>query len=62
MVVVLMENETITLNKKIFMDIIKDLQLMQESLELMANREFMNSYKQAKKEIEEGDLIDFNDL
>ena len=33
-----------------------------ESLELMADDEFMNSYKVAKQQIKDRDFVDWNDL
>ncbi len=54
--------EILCVNKKVFSDIIEDLQLMIESLELMNNSEFMKSYKKAKDEIKMGDVVSFNGL
>lgn len=57
--------ETITINKEALSDLIRireEFDLIVESLELMGDKEFMKSYKKAKEEIKNGDLIDFNEL
>ena len=57
--------EIITIDKKALSDLVRikeEFDLIVESLELMSNKEFMESYKKAKEEIKNGDLIDFDDL
>ena len=44
------------------MDIIEDLQLMQESLELMADEDFMESYKESKEQIKKREFVDWDEL
>jgi len=57
--------EKITIDKKALADLIRvkeEFDLIVESLELMGDKEFIESYEKAKKEIKEGDLIEFDDL
>ena len=58
-----MENEEfIKVDKKVFLNMIEELQLMRESLEFMSEPEIMEGYKRAKKQIEERDFGDWNEL
>jgi hypothetical protein len=57
--------ETIKVDKKAFFELAKSMEDIQdkiESLVLMADSEFVESYKKAKQEIADGDLVEFNDL
>ncbi len=57
--------ETITVNKEAIIDLIKvkeEFDSIIESLELMANKEFMDSYKKAKEQIKKRDFVDWNEL
>ena len=60
-----MENATIMVNRTAILDLIqvKDkFDSIVESLELMADTEFMNSYRKSKEQIEKRDFDDWNDL
>jgi len=57
--------ETITVNKQAISDLIRvkeEFDSIVESLELMSNKEFMDSYKKAKEQIKKRDFADWNDL
>ena len=57
--------ETITVNKQEISDLIRvkeEFDSIVESLELMSNKEFMDSYKKAKEQIKKRDFADWNDL
>lgn len=57
--------ETITVNKKAISDLIRvkeEFDSIVESLELMANPEFMESYRKAKQQIKDRDFDDWNKL
>ena len=57
--------ETITINKKAFFDLIKvkeEFDSIIESLGLMADPEFMASYKRAKQQIKDRDFDDWHRL
>ena len=57
--------EQVTINKEAFVELMKlkeEFDLIMESIELMNDKEFMKSYKQAKEEIKKGELIDFDEL
>ena len=57
--------KTITINREAFVELMKlkeEFDLIMESIELSNNKEFVKSYEQAKKEIQEGDLVDFDEL
>lgn len=60
-----MVTETININRKAFEDLIRikeDLDTVMESLELMKDVDFMNSYKKAKKQIENKEFAGWNEL
>ncbi len=60
-----MEQKTITINKEAFEDLMRvkeELDAIIESLELMADREFMTSYRKAKEQIKNRDFVDWNEL
>lgn len=57
--------ETITVNKEAITDLVRvkeEFDSIIESLELMANKEFMDSYKKAKEQIKKRDFADWNEL
>ena len=57
--------QTIRIDRKAFEDL-KDIKnefdAIIESIELMNDKEFMESYEKAKKEIQQRDFIDWNEL
>ena len=60
-----MTMETVTIDKKALADLIKvkeDFDSIIESLELMNNKEFMNSYKKSKEQVKKRDFVDWNEL
>ncbi len=57
--------ETIAVNKQAISDLVKvkeEFDSIVESLELMSDKEFMNSYKKAKEQIKNRDFADWNGL
>ena len=55
--------ETITVNKQAISDLIRvkeEFDSIVESLELMADKGFMDSYKKAKEQIKNRDFADWN--
>ena len=57
--------ETIVVNKKAIFDLVRvkdEFDSIVESLELMANKEFMNSYTISKEQIKKRDFADWNEL
>ncbi len=59
-----MEN-TVCLTKEAVADLIKvknEFDSIVESIELMADKKFMSSYKRAKQQIEKKDFVDWNEL
>ena len=57
--------ETICVNKLAILDLIKvknEFDAIVESLELMADKEFMASYQKAKAQIKNKDFADWNEL
>lgn len=57
--------ETVTINKQAITDLIKvkeEFDSIIESIELMGNKEFMDSYKKAKEQIKKRDFDDWNTL
>lgn len=60
-----METETICVSKTALMDLIKlkdKFDAIIESLELMGDKEFMNSYKKAKDQIKKREFADWHAL
>ena len=60
-----MATKTVTISRDAFEDLIRlkaDFDVVMESLELMGNEEFMESYRKAKKEIKNRDFVDWNEL
>ena len=56
---------TITVNKEAILDLVRvkeEFDSIIESLELMADKEFMESYKKAKEQIKKRDFADWNEL
>ena len=56
---------TITVNKEAILDLVRvkeEFDSIVESLELMSDKEFMDSYKKAKEQIKQRDFADWNDL
>ncbi len=60
-----MATKTVTISRDAFEDLIRlkdDFDVVMDSLELMGNEEFMESYRKAKKEIKNRDFVDWNEL
>jgi len=57
-----LEQETMTVSKQVFNDVIEELELMKESLELMQDKEFMESFRRSKEQIKKGEFADWNEL
>ena len=53
---------TITIDRKVLNDMIEEFQLMKESLELMQDKEVMESLKRSKEQIKNKDFADWNEL
>ena len=56
---------TITVNKDAILDLVRvkeEFDSIVESLELMADKNFMDSYKKAKEQIKQRDFADWNEL
>ncbi len=56
---------TTTVNKEAILDLVRvkdEFDSIVESLELMANKEFMASYAKAKEQIKNRDFANWNDL
>ena len=56
---------TITVNKDAIHDLVRvkeEFDSIVESLELMADKDFMDSYKKAKEQIKQRDFADWNAL
>jgi|TARA_B100000315_G_C14334120_1_gene476596 hypothetical protein len=56
---------TISVNKQAIVDLLKvkeEFDAIVESLELMGDKEFMDSYKKAKEQIKNKDFVDWNEL
>lgn len=57
--------ETITVNRQAISDLIRvkeEFDSIVESLELMADENFMDSYKKAKEQIKKRDFADWDEL
>ena len=60
-----MSTKNVTINREAFGDLIRikeEFDTVMESLELMENEEFMESYKKAKEEIKNREFVDWNAL
>jgi len=58
-------SEIVTVNKDAIIDLIRvkeEFDSIVESLELMSDKEFMDSYKKAKEQIKNRDFADWNEL
>jgi len=56
---------TISVNKEAILDLVRvkgEFDTIVESLELMADKEFMDSYKKAKEQIKKRELVDWDVL
>jgi len=59
------ETKTVTVSREVFADLMRikeEFDAVMESLELMENTEFMESYEKAKEEIKKRDFVDWNEL
>lgn len=57
--------ETIAVNRKAILDLVRvkdEFDSIVESLELMADKDFMNSYNKAKEQTKKRDFADWNGL
>ncbi len=60
-----MENTTIEVNREAILDLVRMKEKFDsiiESLELMSDPDFMNSYNNSKKQIEKREFDDWNEL
>jgi predicted CopG family antitoxin len=60
-----METKTVTISREVFEDLLRlkeEFNTVMESIELMENKEFMESYKKAKEEIKNRDFVDWDEL
>lgn len=56
---------TVLVSKQAILDLLKvknEFDTIVESLELMGDKEFMESYKKAKEQIKKGEFVDWNEL
>ena len=59
------ETKTVTVSREVFADLMRikeEFDAVMESLELMENTEFMESYEKAKEEIKKREFVDWNEL
>ncbi len=57
--------KTITISKEAFDDLVRlrnEFDTVVESLELMKDKEFMDSYRKAKEQIKKREFVDWNGL
>ncbi|MBI4162581.1 MAG: hypothetical protein HY513_02765 [Candidatus Aenigmarchaeota archaeon] len=57
--------KTITISKEAFDDLVRlrnELDTVVESLELMKDKEFMDSYRKAKEQVKKREFVDWNGL
>jgi|LGOV01.1.fsa_nt_gb predicted CopG family antitoxin len=60
-----MATKTVTISRDALKDLIRikeDFDVVMESLELMENEEFLESYKKAKEEIKNREFVDWDEL
>lgn len=60
-----MATKTVTISRDALEDLIRikeDFDVVMESLELIENEEFMESYKKAKEEIKNREFVDWDEL
>ncbi len=53
--------ETVSINKQAIVDLVRvkeEFDTIVESIELMGNKEFMDSYKKAKEQIKQREFVD----
>ncbi|MBU3902239.1 MAG: hypothetical protein KKE04_02595 [Candidatus Thermoplasmatota archaeon] len=57
--------ETVSINKQAIVDLVRvkdEFDTIVESIELMGNKEFMDSYKKAKEQIKQREFVDWDAL
>lgn len=57
--------QTINVSKEAISDLVRvkeEFDAIVESLELMSDKEFMNSYKKSKEQIKKREFVDWNEL
>jgi len=60
-----MITETVKVNKQVILDLVRvkdEFDTIVESLELMGDKEFMDSYKKSKEQIKKREFVDWNEL
>lgn len=60
-----MITETVKVNKQAILDLVRvkdEFDTIVESLELMGDKEFMDSYKKSKEQIKKREFVDWNEL
>ena len=60
-----MSSSTITVNKEAIMDLVRlkeEFDSIIESLELMSDEDFMESYRKAREQVKNREFDDWNDL
>jgi hypothetical protein len=60
-----MESQTIQIKKEAILDLVRikdEFDAVIESLELMSDKEFMNSYKESKKQVEKREFEEWDAL
>ena len=60
-----MASKTVQINQEALEDLLRikdEFDMVVESIELMGNKDFMESYKKAKEEIRKRDFVDWNAL
>lgn len=60
-----MKQQTVCINKEAITDLIKlkeEFDMIVESIELMGNKEFMDSYNKSKEQIKKREFVNWNAL
>ncbi|PIV69216.1 MAG: hypothetical protein COS08_05160 [Euryarchaeota archaeon CG01_land_8_20_14_3_00_38_12] len=60
-----MITETVKVNKQAILDLVRvkdEFDTIVESLELMGDKDFMDSYKKSKEQIKKREFVDWNEL
>lgn len=60
-----MNSETLTIKREAIVDLVRvkdEFDSIVESLELMADPEFMNSYTKSRQQVEKREFVDWNEL
>ena len=60
-----MATETVSVNKQAILDLFRvkeEFDTIVESLELMGDQDFMNSFRKAKEQIKKREFVDWNEL